>query len=89
MLPMLLQRLPSLEPPGQLLRAEAAQEWALAARPVELDSALKMTLPSVLSLRAAERGSAEPRSATMQVCWGAPTFSADRHLSHQSSGGTS
>eukprot|EP00969_Alexandrium_andersonii_P294710 13027108-Alexandrium_andersonii.AAC.1 len=72
-----------LEPPATLPRAHGSQEWAPAARLAEKGSALMSTkLPSCPE-EAAERGSAEPRSATMKARGGLwDRFRSQRGLSH-------
>eukprot|EP00969_Alexandrium_andersonii_P007460 325072-Alexandrium_andersonii.AAC.1 len=64
------------EPPAQPLRSHGPPRWGPAARPTGLGSASMKPLPADELWRAAERGSAEPRSATMNVHGSA--FSAQR-----------
>eukprot|EP00969_Alexandrium_andersonii_P252127 11143694-Alexandrium_andersonii.AAC.1 len=58
-----------LEPPARP-RGHKPQGEGRAARPAELSSSLNLSLPS----EAAERGSAEPRSATMRARRAARSF---------------
>eukprot|EP00969_Alexandrium_andersonii_P318002 14047199-Alexandrium_andersonii.AAC.1 len=64
LLPPLLQLLPMLEPPAPPHWSQRPRGWGQAARQ-EWGSALLTTLPFALGRKATERGSAEPRSATM------------------------
>eukprot|EP00969_Alexandrium_andersonii_P242601 10715486-Alexandrium_andersonii.AAC.1 len=61
---MLLQTLPAPEPPAPPHWSHRPRGWGQAARQ-EWGSASLKTLPSALGRKATERGSAEPRSATM------------------------